>query len=60
MEYVEGVCISDLNKDQKEVVIREIEIHLLILYNLKSNKISGPSGIIIPPYRIIEKIEDEM
>lgn len=60
VEYVEGVCMSDLNEDQKEAVAREIEIHLLTLHNLKSNKISGPSGIIIPPYRIMEKTEDEM
>jgi len=30
------------------------------MHNLKSNKIGGPSGIIIPPYRIMGKKEDEI
>jgi len=60
MEYVEGVSMSDLSENQKEVVAREIEIHLSTMHNLKSNKIGGPSGIIIPPYRVMGKTEDEM
>ena len=60
MEYVEGVSMSDLSENQKEVVKKEIEIHLSTMHNLTSNKIGGPSGIIIPPYRVLGKIEDQM
>jgi serine/threonine protein kinase len=60
MEYVEGVSMADLSENQKEVVAREIEVHLSTMHNIKSNKIGGPSGIIIPPYRIMGKTEDKM
>ncbi|KAH8590023.1 kinase-like domain-containing protein [Bisporella sp. PMI_857] len=60
MEYVKGVCMSKLSEDQKRLVGKEIEIHLSTMHNLKSNKIGGPSGIIIPPCRVIRKIENEV
>ncbi|CZT02513.1 uncharacterized protein RAG0_09645 [Rhynchosporium agropyri] len=59
MEYTEGVCMSSLAEDQKEAVVKQIETHLSTLHNLKSTKIGGPSGIIVPPYRIVEKTEDQ-
>ncbi|TGO48128.1 hypothetical protein BCON_0250g00010 [Botryotinia convoluta] len=30
------------------------------MHNLTSSKTGGPSGIIIPPYRILEKTENQM
>ncbi|CZS89931.1 uncharacterized protein RCO7_02364 [Rhynchosporium graminicola] len=59
MEYIEGVCMSSLAEDQKEAVAKQIEIYLSTLHNLKSTKIGGPAGIIVPPYRIVEKTEDQ-
>ncbi|KAF7954426.1 hypothetical protein EAE96_005548 [Botrytis aclada] len=59
-EYVEGVNMADLSKDQKEMVNREIDIHLTTMHNLTSSQIGGPSGIIIPPCRILTKMANQM
>jgi hypothetical protein len=58
MEYVEGAGMSSLSKDEQEVVAREIEIHLSTIHALTSNEIGISSNTIIPPYRIMEKIEN--
>ncbi|KAK3996616.1 kinase-like domain-containing protein [Cladorrhinum sp. PSN332] len=50
-EYVEGVSMSRLTEDQKAVVREELQGHLATLQTLKSNRLGGPSGIVIPPYR---------
>lgn len=50
--------MADLSETQKEVVKREIETHLATMHNLTSSKIGGPSGTIIPPCRIMRKIDD--
>ncbi|TGO28545.1 hypothetical protein BPAE_0026g00350 [Botrytis paeoniae] len=60
LEYVEGANMADLCENQKKAVNSEIDTHLITMHNLTSSKIGGPSGIIIPPYRILGKIEDQM
>ncbi|KAF5872976.1 putative protein kinase-like domain protein [Botrytis fragariae] len=52
--------MADLSESQKEVVKIEIDTHLATMHNLTSSKIGGPSGIIIPPYRILRNMEDQM
>ncbi|KAG7135979.1 hypothetical protein HYQ45_006435 [Verticillium longisporum] len=52
-EYVEGVSMSELSDDQKATVREELQIHLAKLRALRSNKIGGPSGLVIPPYRAL-------
>lgn len=59
MEYAEGVDMSDLSEDQKKLVWPELKQHLATLQQLKSYKIGGPSGIIIPPYRVMRLTENE-
>lgn len=59
MEYVEGVGMSDLSEDQKKLVWSELNQHLATLQQLKSHKIVGPSGIIIPPYRVMHLTEND-
>jgi aminoglycoside phosphotransferase (APT) family kinase protein len=51
-EYVEGVNMADLTEDQKAVVRRELETHLAKLKTLRSKRMGGPSGIVVPPYRV--------
>ncbi|KAI0395401.1 kinase-like protein [Xylariaceae sp. FL0594] len=60
-EYVEGVGMSDLSSDdQKAVVRRELESHLATLKKtLTFNRLGGPSGIVIPPYRVLRRTEPE-
>ncbi|KAJ0164938.1 hypothetical protein CTA2_12808 [Colletotrichum tanaceti] len=58
-EYVEGVGMSELTDDQKAVVRKELEGHLTTLKNLKSNRIGGPSGIVIPPDRALRSTDTD-
>ncbi|KAJ6086101.1 hypothetical protein N7486_010382 [Penicillium sp. IBT 16267x] len=53
IEHVDGVSMSDLSEDQKSVVRTEVEQHLATLRGIKSNTIGGPSGIVLPPYRVM-------
>jgi len=52
-EHVDGVSMSDLSDNQKSVVRTELEQHLATLRGIKSNTIGGPSGIVLPPYRVM-------
>ena len=45
--------MSSLSEDDKQVVHMEIKQDLATLQGIKSNTIGGPSGIIIPPYRVM-------
>ncbi|KAK4070005.1 hypothetical protein Purlil1_13597 [Purpureocillium lilacinum] len=56
MEYVDGVTMNELNSDERRIVERELEGHLETLRTLKSDSWGGPSGIIIPPYRVMVKL----
>lgn len=50
-EYVQGVGMKELDDTQKDIVKVELEVHLTTLQSLKSSRIGGPTGIVIPPYR---------
>jgi aminoglycoside phosphotransferase (APT) family kinase protein len=52
MEYVEGESMSSLREDQKLVVQEELQKHLAVLRTLRSTRMGGPTGIVIPPYRV--------
>lgn len=56
-EYVEGVSMSSLTEDQKAIVREELQGHLATLQTLKSNRLGGPSGIVIPPHRVLRRTE---
>ncbi|KAK4125625.1 kinase-like protein [Parathielavia appendiculata] len=56
-QYVEGVNMADLPDHQKDVVIAELEGYLAQLKTLTSNRMGGPSGIVIPPYRVLCETE---
>jgi aminoglycoside phosphotransferase (APT) family kinase protein len=58
-EFVEGTSMADLPAEQKAIVCEELEKHREKLRTLKSNRIGGPSGIIIPPYRVLKHAETE-
>ena len=49
----DGERMSELSDDQKHVVQTENNQHLATLQEIKSDTIGGPSGIIIPPYRVM-------
>ncbi|KAK8932717.1 hypothetical protein H634G_07036 [Metarhizium anisopliae BRIP 53293] len=53
-EYVEGVAMSWLDEGQREVVAKELRIHMKALSNLKHHIWGGPSGLVMPPYRIMQ------
>ncbi|ROT37666.1 kinase-like protein [Sodiomyces alkalinus F11] len=54
-EYVQGVSMSNLIESQKAVVREELQGHLATLRTLVSNRMGGPSGIVIPPYRVLRR-----
>ena len=56
-EYVEGVSMADLPDHQKDVVMAELEGHLRRLEALRSPRLGGPTGIVIPPYRVLCETE---
>ncbi|KAI9747748.1 MAG: hypothetical protein M1835_001983 [Candelina submexicana] len=56
-EYVQGVGMADLKEEQKSTIMKEIEIHLATMQKLRSSSIGGPSGIVVPPYRVTLKTE---
>lgn len=51
-EYIDGVSMSELQEEEKSTVSKEVNQHLATLRNLKSRNIGGPTGIVIPPYRV--------
>ena len=59
MEYVEGVGMSELEESQKAVVEKELEEHLATLHSLRSNKLGGPGGTVIPPYRVTRRTNND-
>ena len=54
MEYVQGENMASLNEEQKGVVVKELERHLDTLRTLVSDRIGGPSGLVVPPYRVMQ------
>ncbi len=56
-QYIEGVSMADLPDHQKDVVVAELEGHLAQLKTLKSTRMGGPTGIVIPPYRVLCETE---
>ncbi len=58
-QYVEGVNMADLPDHQKGVVMAELEGHLAVLKRLKSTRMGGPTGIVVPPYRVLCETDRE-
>lgn len=56
-EYVDGVSMVDLSQDQKDIVCKELEDHITTMRALTSNRLGGPSGTLIPPYRVLKHAE---
>lgn len=52
MEDIEGVTMDNLEPAQKEIVRNELMRHLGALHSLKSSRLGGPSGLVVPPYRV--------
>lgn len=59
MEYIEGVGMSQLPEDKKKLVWPELSQHLTTLHGIRSNKIGGPSGLVIPPYRVMDCTDND-
>ena len=52
MEYVEGSTMDELGVEQRTIVQQELDGHIKTLHALKSRKVGGPSGLVVPPYRV--------
>lgn len=53
MEHINGIQMAKLSAEEKIIVTKEVEQHLAKLRSLKSDTIGGPSGLVIPPYRVM-------
>ena len=59
MERVKGVNMKDLEDHQKETVEKELRKHLDTLSRLRSRTIGGPTGLVVPPARVISASPEE-
>ena len=51
-KYIEGVDLAELPEKDKPVVLDELKGYLATLQNLRSRHVGGPTGIVVPPYRV--------
>lgn len=58
-EYIDSVGMSQISEDQKKVVHAELNQHIATLREIRSNKIGGPSGIVIPPYQVMDCTDND-
>ena len=54
MEYVQGEDMASLTEEQKATVKQELERHLETLRTIVSDRIGGPSNLVVPPYRVLK------
>jgi len=52
-KLVDGVEMGDLKREEREIVKRQIRSCIKILQSLRSDKLGGPSGIVMPPQAIV-------
>jgi len=55
MEYIDGVGMDSLSDAQKTIVQEELEQHVQAMHKLRSHSPGGPSGLVVPPYRVTRK-----
>ena len=56
-EYVEGVTMTELNEEEKQVVMKELSQHLLTLQSLRSDFPGVPGeSLLCPPLRVTGNI----
>ena len=58
-EYIEGVAMASLPDNQKSLVCEELKGYLAELKALRSNRLGGPSGLVVPPYRVMRVTETD-
>lgn len=51
--------MSRLSEDQKKIVREELSRHLATLHEIRSNTTGGPSGIVIPPSRVMKCTDND-
>ncbi|TQS33275.1 hypothetical protein Golomagni_06387 [Golovinomyces magnicellulatus] len=59
-EHIQGVDLAQLPKEKQGPVLTELEGHLRTLRHLKSDTLGGPTGIIVPPYRLTHATQQDV
>ncbi|TLD28442.1 hypothetical protein PspLS_03680 [Pyricularia sp. CBS 133598] len=54
-EFVEGTPMSQLPPEQQKHVVIELEQHLATLKDITSPNWGGPTGHVLPPYRVMRR-----
>ena len=55
MEYIDGVGMDSLSPEERDIVQNELEHHLRTIHELRSQRLGGVSGFVIPPFRAGQK-----
>ncbi|KAK3186839.1 hypothetical protein K4F52_004283 [Lecanicillium sp. MT-2017a] len=58
-EFVDGISMARLTDDQRAMVSQELERHRAELQRMTSARLGGPTGIVIPPYRVLRHAEND-
>ena len=56
-EHIPGTPMCDLKEEQKILVYPELERTQAALKRIQSNRLGGPSGLVVPPYRVLRRSE---
>ncbi|KAJ5341845.1 hypothetical protein N7541_010969 [Penicillium brevicompactum] len=59
-EFFDGPAMSELDEEQKRGVAAELNRHLATLHEIRSQETGGPSGIVIPPYRVMHQTSTDI
>lgn len=60
-EYVDGCSMAQLSSDDdKKAVHTELDQYLAMLKGITSKQIGGPTGIVIPPYRVMNSTDRDI
>lgn len=51
VEKVDGISMKDLTGAELQTVTEELQGHIRSFRRLRSSRIGGPSGLVVPPYR---------
>ncbi|KAG7423276.1 hypothetical protein Forpi1262_v015763 [Fusarium oxysporum f. sp. raphani] len=49
--------MADLSEEGKAIVQEELKGYLATLRTLKSSRLGGPSGIVVPPYSVMQRAQ---
>lgn len=59
MSYENGPDLGELEEQDKQPYLDELKVYLNELHSLRSSKLGGPGGLVVPPTRIMAQSQKE-